>query len=105
LHLSKSYYLNFFFQIKKGDPLYHYFEYPGKVTALIDYKVVDVKTASECAMLCDNQTSFTCRSFNLCQNEKNTSFNCLLSPSNIHNIEKNSTILYYPLCSHYSSNN
>lgn len=82
--------------------MFNYIEYPFKVTALVDYTVADVNTVNECAFKCDKDPKIKCRSFNFCKKDDNT-FRCLLSETNIHNIEKDPNIVYTALCSHYSS--
>ena len=92
------------------DPLYNYIEYPFKVTSVFDsnqpsYLVTD---AAQCAHACDAQTKISCRSFNLCQQEAAaggtiTTFNCIMSETNVHNTEKDPNLVTTVLCSHYSS--
>ena len=86
------------------DPLYNYVEYPFKVTTSTDSIVLEALDANECAVLCDQEKSIKCLSFNLCEMKDSTKpFKCLLSDRNIHSTEKNSSLTDYPLCTHYSS--
>lgn len=88
------------YRLFNRDVLYNYLEYPFKITTNFDYKLIEVKSASECASNCNSDTSLNCRSFNLCKNDKPGSFKCLLSETNIH---RNANVTNTTDCSHYSS--
>lgn len=79
--------------------MYDYFELPFKVTALVDFSLSDVKSASECAFKCNVDQK--CRSFNLCKKD-DENFRCLLSDTNVHNTENDPNVVYSAICSHYS---
>lgn len=84
--------------------MYNYIKYPSKVTSIVDYTIDTVQTESQCAMKCNNEKKFKCRSFNFCDNEDGNSHRCLLSTTNIHNIDKDPNVVTTSLCSHFSSN-
>lgn len=84
------------------DILYDFIEFPFKVTSTTDYKVVEVDSASQCAALCQKETEIKCLSFNLCDNKDKNNYKCLISDKNIHSTEKNSSLTYSPLCTHFS---
>lgn len=77
--------------------MYHYNEFPTKsYISKKDLKIVDVKSASDCASECDNQKKIHCRSFNFCP-ELNT---CFLSENHVISVSEDGLIEDL-VCSHY----
>lgn len=70
---------------------------------MVDYTVSDVTSESECAIKCNKESKFRCRSFNFCDGVDGKSHRCLLSSTNVHNQDKDPNIIDTTLCSHYSS--
>ncbi|CAF0709535.1 unnamed protein product [Brachionus calyciflorus] len=84
------------------DPLYNYIKFPSKVTSIVDYTIADVQSESQCATKCNNEKKFKCRSFNFCDSDDGKAHRCLLSQTNIHNLDKDPFVVTTSLCSHFS---
>lgn len=64
---------------------------------------MDASSESQCAFKCNKEKSFKCRSFNFCNSDDGKSHRCLLSETNIHNMDKDPNVITTSLCSHFSS--
>ena len=84
------------------DALYDFQKYPGLTTSKSDEKVVEADDENSCALKCLQETSFACRSINVCK-QGNGNIKCLLSNSHANNPDKSPELVENPSCTHYSS--
>ncbi len=91
--------------------LYNFYLFPSQVETQTDLKELTVNNPTECAFKCNIETSFTCRSFNLCDEGVSgnplvtaKTYKCFLSENHNHNTDKDPNLQESYLCDHYSSN-
>lgn len=80
--------------------------YPYSVSTENDLKEVpNILSPNECAFKCTQESEFNCKSFNFCEYplQSGVKQRCLLSNKHNHELTRNGSVAFSPVCDHYSS--
>ncbi len=83
--------------------MFDYVEYPSQILVEEYMKKTVVKSATDCAYACSSEKEFKCKSFNLCNKDASSQFNCLLSSSHNNYTADKTNMVFSAVCKHFSS--